>query len=132
MAGFEISYKIKKEFYPRVGVITKLRLNYTRNRVNTMIYFFINMPLNELEKMEEKLPKGSFCLFQVQNATSRYYGIMKKDAYAAFMQGLGEETRKNLETIDKTVFQHFFLNNISDDISYIGNKRLMVYISDEN
>jgi hypothetical protein len=90
------------------------------------------MPLNEVEKMENVLPKGSYCLFQMQNASSRYYGIMKKDAYSVFMQTLGEETRKNLEAIEKSVFQYFFLNNMSDNISYLGNRRLMVYISDEN
>lgn len=82
--------------------------------------------------MENVLPKGSYCLFQMQNASSRYYGIMKKDAYSVFMQTLGEETRKNLEAIEKSVFQYFFLNNMSDNISYLGNRRLMVYISDEN
>jgi len=96
-----------------------------------MIYFFINIPLNEVEKMEGVLPKGCYCLFQMQNASSRYYGIMKKDAYPVFIQSLTEETRKNLETIDKTVFQYFFLNNISDNISYMGNRRLIAYISDE-
>lgn len=97
-----------------------------------MIYFFINIPPREVEKMEGALPKGSYCLFQMQSASSRYYGIMKKDAYPVFMQSLTEETRKNLETIDKTVFQYFFLNNISDNISYVGNRRLMAYISDES
>lgn len=98
-----------------------------------MIYFFINMPLNEALKMEDTLPKGSYLLFQVQSASSRYYGIMKKDAYAVFLQLLTEDTRKNLETIDKTIFQHFFLNNASDNnITYVGNRRLMVYISDES
>lgn len=96
-----------------------------------MIYFFINIPPREVEKMEGVLPKGSYCLFQMQAASSRYYGIMKKDTYPVFMQALTEETRKNLETIEKTVFQHFFLNNISDNISYVGNRRLIAYISDE-
>ncbi len=82
--------------------------------------------------MEDVLPKGSYCLFQMQNATSRYYGIMKKDAYPVFAKTLGEETRKNLEAIEKSVFQYFFLNNISDNITYLGNKRLISYISDEN
>ncbi|MBL7698634.1 MAG: hypothetical protein JNK79_10755 [Chitinophagaceae bacterium] len=89
------------------------------------------MPQNEVEKMEDKLPKGSYCLFQMQSASSRYYGIMKKDVYPLFLQALTEETRKNVEAIDKTVFQHFFLNNASDNITYLGNRRLMVYISDE-
>lgn len=132
MAGCKISYKIKKEIYPPTGVITKLILNYTLELRILMIYFFINMPQNELEKMEDVLPKGSYCLFQMQNASTRYYGIMKKDAYPQFIQTLTEDTRKNLETIKKNVFQYFFLNNISDNVSYIGNRRLMVYISDEN
>ena len=97
-----------------------------------MIYFFINMPQNEVERMEGTLPKGSYCLFQMQSASSRYYGIMKKDAYPLFLQTLTEETRKNVEAIDKTVFQYFFLNNASDNITYLGNRRLMVYISDES
>lgn len=82
--------------------------------------------------MESVLPKGSYCLFQMQSASSRYYGIMKKDAYPLFIQCLTEETRKNLEAIEKTVFQYFFLNNISDNIDYLGNRRLMAYISDES
>lgn len=97
-----------------------------------MIYFFISMPLNEVAKMEDTLPKASYCLFQMQSASSRYYGIMKKDAYPLFLQCLTEETRKNLETIEKTVFQYFFLNNSSDNITYFGNRRLMIYISDES
>lgn len=96
-----------------------------------MIYFFINIPLNEVARLEEKLPKGCYCLFQMQSASSRYYGILKKDAYPTFLQSLTEETKKNLELLDKNVFQLFFLSNISDEISYLGNRRLMVYISDE-
>ena len=96
-----------------------------------MIYFFINMPLSELAKLEDKLPKGSYCLFQMQSTSSRYYGIIKKDAFQILQQSLGEETRKLIEILDKTVFQLFFLSNISDEITYIGNRRLMVYISDE-
>jgi hypothetical protein len=90
------------------------------------------MPLNEVEKMENVLPKGSYCLFQMQSSSSRYYGIMKKDAYSLFVQSLTEDSRKNLEVLDKTVFQMFFLNNMSDNISYFGNRRMMVYLSDEN
>ena len=96
-----------------------------------MIYFFINMPPSELAKIEDKLPKGSYCLFQMQSSSSRYYGIMKKDAFAAFGETLSEESKKNLEVLDKTVFQLFFLSNSSDEITYTGNRRLMVYISDE-
>ena len=76
-----------------------------------MIYFFINMPLSELAKLEDNLPKGSYCLFQMQSSSSRYYGIMKKDAYAILSQTLTEESKKNVEVLDKTVFQLFFLSN---------------------
>jgi hypothetical protein len=57
---------------------------------------------------------------------------MKKEVYPVFLQALTEETRKNLETLDKTVFQLFFLNNSTDQITYFGNRRLMVYLGDEN
>jgi hypothetical protein len=90
------------------------------------------MPLNEILQLDEKLPKGSYCLFQVQSASSRYYGIIKKDAYPILVQSLTEETKKNVETLDKNIFQTFFLQNISDSITYIGNRRLIMYISDEN
>ena len=43
-----------------------------------------------------------------------------------------DEVRKNLETLDKTVFQLFFLNNSTDQITYFGNRKLMVYLGDEN
>jgi hypothetical protein len=88
--------------------------------------------MNELLRIEDKLQKGSYCLFQFQSTSSRYYGIMKKEAYAGFLQALSEETKKNLETLDKTVFQLFFLNNSTDQITYFGNRRLMVYLGDEN
>ena len=96
-----------------------------------MIYFFINIPDSELQKLEERLPKGCYCLFQMQNASTRYYGIIKKDAYPVMMETISEETRKNVETLDKTIFQMFFLQNISDNISYLGNRPLMAYSSDE-
>ena len=96
-----------------------------------MIYFFINIPLNELEKLEEILPKGCYCLFQMQNASSRYYGIIRKDSYPLLLQSLTEDSKKNVEPLDKTIFQMFFLQNISDSITYLGNRKLMAYISDE-
>jgi len=97
-----------------------------------MIYFFINMPLNEASRLEDRLPKGCYCLFQMQSPSSRYYGIMKKEAYQTLLESVSEETRNHIEVLDKDVFQLFFLNNISDGISYLGNRRLMVYLSDED
>jgi len=96
-----------------------------------VLYFFINMPLSDVLKLEEKLPKGSFCLFQMQSGSSRYYGIIKKDAYSVLLELVSPESKENLETLDKTVFQHFFLLNASDNITYVGNRRLMMYLSDE-
>src|SRR4026209_2884561 len=97
-----------------------------------MIYFFINLPLNEVLILEDKLPKGSYCLFQMQSASSRYYGIIRKDSYQLLLQTISEESKKNVETLDKTIFQMFFLQNSSDNITYMGNRRLMAYIADEN
>ena len=97
-----------------------------------MIYFFINLPLNEVMMLEDKLPKGSYCLFQMQSASSRYYGIIRKDAYQLLLQTISEESKKNVETLEKNIFQMFFLQNSSDSITYMGNRRLMAYISDEN
>jgi hypothetical protein len=96
-----------------------------------MIYFFINIPLSELEKLEDILPKGCYCLFQMQNASTRYYGIIRKDSYALMIQTLTDESKKNVEMLDKNIFQMFFLQNISDNITYVGNRKLMAYISDE-
>ena len=96
-----------------------------------MIYFFINIPLLELGKLEDVLPKGCYCLFQMQNASTRYYGIIRKDSYPLMMQTLMEDSRKNVEVLEKNIFQMFFLQNISDSITYLGNRKLMAYISDE-
>ena len=96
-----------------------------------MIYFFINIPYNEIIQLENKLPKGSYCLFQVQTSSTRYYGMIKKDAYLLLKESLSKETQQNLEQLDKTVFQLFFLQNISDNITCIGNRRLMIHLSDE-
>ena len=96
-----------------------------------MIYFFINIPLNELEKLEDVLPQGCYCLFQMQNASTRYYGIIRKDSYALMLQTLTEDSKKNVEMLEKNIFQMFFLQNISDSITYVGNRKLMAYISDE-
>ena len=96
-----------------------------------MIYFFINIPLIELAKLEDVLPKGCYCLFQMQNASSRYYGIIRKDSYPLMLQSLSDDSKKNVETLDKNIFQMFFLQNITDSINYLGNRKLMAYISDE-
>jgi hypothetical protein len=96
-----------------------------------MIYFFINIPLNEVLKLEDVLPKGCYCLFQMQNASTRYYGIIRKDSYQLMLQTLTEDSKKNVEMLDKNIFQMFFLQNISDSIIYLGNRKLMAYISDE-
>jgi hypothetical protein len=97
-----------------------------------MIYFFINIPLSELGKLEDVLPKGCYCLFQMQSASTRYYGIIRKDSYPLMLQTLTEDSKKNVEMLDKNIFQMFFLQNISDNITYLGNRKLMAYISDEN
>jgi len=96
-----------------------------------MIYFFINIPLNEVSKLEDVLPKGCYCLFQMQNASTRYYGIIRKDSYPLMLQTLTEDSKKNVEMLDKNIFQMFFLQNISDSIVYLGKRKLMAYISDE-
>lgn len=96
-----------------------------------MIYFFINIPLNELSKLEDILPRGSYCFFQMQNASTRYYGIIRKDSYPLMIQTLTDESKKNVEMLDRNIFQMFFLQNISDSITYLGNRKLMAYISDE-
>lgn len=97
-----------------------------------MIYFFINIPLNELAKLEDTLPKGCYCLFQMQNTSNRYYGIIRKDSYPIMLQTLTEDSKKNVEMLEKNIFQMFFLQNISDSITYMGNRKLMAYISDES
>lgn len=97
-----------------------------------MVYFFINIPHDEVQKLEKMLPKGSYCLFQVQSGSTRYYGMLKEEAYQTLMTVLSPETSQHVELLDKTVFQHFFLQNISDQIYCLGNRRLMLHLSDEN
>ena len=65
-----------------------------------MIYFFINIPLNELAKLEDTLPKGCYCLFQMQNTSNRYYGIIRKDSYPIMLQTLTEDSKKNVEMLE--------------------------------
>lgn len=97
-----------------------------------MIYFFINIPQNEMAQLENKLPKGSFCLFQIQSGSSRFYGMIKKDAYQTLKDALSKESLQYFEPVDKNVFQLFFLQNVTDKIICIGNRRLMIHLSDEN
>ena len=66
-----------------------------------------------------------------KNASTRYYGIIRKDSYQLMLQTLTEDSKKNVEMLDKNIFQMFFLQNISDSIIYLGNRKLMAYISDE-
>ena len=94
-----------------------------------MIYLFINIPDNELATLEGKLPRGSYCFFQVQSTSTRYYGMIKKDAFTVLKESLTPETRQNLEILDKNVFQLFFLQNNSDNISFLGNRRLIIHLT---
>ena len=96
-----------------------------------MIYFFINISAKELDAIIEKLPRGSYCFFQVQQGSTRYYCMTREDGFAILDRSLSTETRQNLETLDKNIFQLFFLQNISDNINYIGNRRLMIHLSSE-
>jgi hypothetical protein len=97
-----------------------------------MIYFFINISGKELDILVENLPRGSFCFFQVQPASTRYYCMIREDAFSILERVLPSETRQNVEMLDKNVFQLFFLQNISDRINYIGSKRLLNHLSAEN
>jgi hypothetical protein len=97
-----------------------------------VLYFFINIPVNEIFQLENKLPKGCYCFFQVQAGSTRYYGMIKKDAFALLKESLSHETVQNLELLDKNVFQLFFLQNISDNITCLGNRRLMIHLSADN
>jgi len=97
-----------------------------------MLYFFVNIPNQEIIQLQKKLPRGSFCLFQIQGGSSRYYGLMKKEAKDIFRESLSPETLQNLEFLDKTVFRMFFLQNISDSISCIGNRAMLMHLSDED
>jgi hypothetical protein len=96
-----------------------------------MIYFFINISGKELDALIDKLPRGSYCFFQVQQGSTRYYCMIKEDGFAILNRSLSAETRQNVEVLDKNIFQLFFLQNISDNINYIGNRRLMVHLSSE-
>ena len=93
-----------------------------------MIYFFINIPLNELEKLEDVLPKGCYCLFQMQNASTRYYGIIRKDSYALMLQTLTEDSKKNVEMLEKNIFQIIIMQESWFNF-YESNERLVVLLS---
>jgi hypothetical protein len=97
-----------------------------------MLYFFLNIPDDEIVKLQNHLPKGSFCLFQVQVGSSRYYGVIKNDAFPELQRNLTPETTRHLEKLDKNVFRMFFLQNIGDSIACIGNRTLLVHLSDED
>lgn len=97
-----------------------------------MLYFFVNIPNQEIIQLQKKLPRGSFCLFQIQGGSSRYYGLMKNDAREIFKENLSNETLQNLEYLDKNVFRMFFLQNINDSITCIGNRAMLMHLSDES
>jgi|SRR4051812_2336076 hypothetical protein len=97
-----------------------------------MLYFFINITPNELILIQKTLTKGSFCLFQLQSGTSRYYGLIRKAVQEEFTAMLTADTREHLEYLDKQVFKHFFLQNMSDTIYSIGNRGLLYHLSDES
>jgi hypothetical protein len=97
-----------------------------------MIYFFINISGKELDALVEKLPRGSYCFFQVQPSSTRYYCMIREEGFSILERVISSETRQNLEVLDKNIFQLFFLQNISDNINYIGSKRLLIHLSSEN
>lgn len=97
-----------------------------------MLYFFIHIPGNEVHQLQKKMPKGSMCLIQMQTGSSRYYGVMKEDAKETLMHSLSPESLDHLEMLDKAVFRLFFLQNIGDTISCVGNRSLLMHLSDEN
>jgi hypothetical protein len=96
-----------------------------------MTYFFINISGKELDALLDRLPRGSYCFFQVQQGSTRYYCMIKDEAFSVLNRSLASETQQNVEVLDKNVFQLFFLQNISDNINYIGNRRLMIHLSSE-
>jgi len=96
-----------------------------------MIYFFVNIGNNEIAQIQQNLPKDCFCLFQLQPSSSRYYGIIKKGCIAQFEKLLSSETASYLEYVDENVFKLFFLQNYGDSISCVGNRRLLMHLSDE-
>ena len=96
-----------------------------------MIYFFISIGNHEIAQLQQNLSKDSFCLFQLQPSSSRYYGMIKKASIEQFEKSLTPEAASNLEYVDEAVFKLFFLQNIGESISCIGNRRLLMHLSDE-
>ena len=96
-----------------------------------MIYFFVNIGNIEIANLQQALPKDCFCLFQLQPSSTRYYGMIKKGCMPQFEKSLTPETASYLEYVDEDVFKLFFLQNYGDSITCIGNRRLLMYLSDE-
>jgi hypothetical protein len=99
--------------------------------MNHMVYFFVNSNSNDIQKLQNNLPKDCFCLFQLQPSSSRYYGIIKKQSAQLLPKALPEESASFLEYVDETAFKHFFLQNVGDTMYCIGNRRLLIHLSDE-
>ena len=99
--------------------------------MNQMVYFFVNINNNDISKLQSSLPKDCFCLFQLQPSSSRYYGMIKKGSVPLLLKSLPEGGSAMLEYLDETVFKLFFLQNIGESISCIGNRRLLIHLSDE-
>jgi hypothetical protein len=97
-----------------------------------MIYFYINISSNEVSLLQQKLAKGTYCLFQLQGGTSRFYGMVKKGTKNEFLALLTPETLQHIEYLEKPIFKLFLLQNISDSICCIGNRGLLLHLSDEN
>lgn len=99
--------------------------------MNHIVYFFVNISNNDIPKLQASLPKDCFCLFQLQPSSSRYYGMVKKASLPALLKALPEEAAGYLEYLDENAFKTFFLQNIGDSLSCIGNRRLLIHLSDE-
>jgi hypothetical protein len=99
--------------------------------MNKMVYFFVNISNNDISKLQGSLPKDCFCLFQLQPGSTRYYGMVKKGSLPQFVKALPEETATYLEYVEENVFKLFFLQNIGESISCVGNRRLLIHLSDE-
>lgn len=98
--------------------------------MNHMIYFFVNIDGNDLQKLQTNLPKDCFCLFQLQPSSKRYYGIIKKGSVSLLQKALPEEAAGLLEFVDENAFRVFFLQNVGDTMSCIGNRRLLIHLAE--
>jgi hypothetical protein len=99
--------------------------------MNHMVYFFVNCNNNDIQKLQTNLPKDCFCLFQLQPSSRRYYGIIKKTSAPLLPKALSEESVPFLEYVDENAFKLFFLQNVGDTMYCIGNRRLLIHLSDE-